>query len=121
MALFMTQLATCLYSHLLWHLVNLYYAVLSCVQCHYLLFKSPNAGCQRCKGIVFVDSIKTSLPNVVLNTTSRKTGRCYRITVSHTILMPLILRETEVVLRSNRYCCFSHCVCATPIYFINES
>lgn len=120
MALFMTQLATCLYLHVLWHPVNLYCTVLSCVL-YYLLFKSPNAGCQRCKCIVFGDSIKTSLPILVLNTTSRKTGHCYRITMWHTILMPLILRETEVVLRSNRYCCFSHCVYATPIYISNKS
>lgn len=79
---FMTQLATRLYSRLLWHPVNLYHTVLSCVQCHYLLFKSSSVGCQRCKCIVFVDSIKTSL--LVLNTTSRKTGRCYQITMCAT-------------------------------------
>lgn len=71
--------------------------------------------------LFLVTRSKTSLANLVLNTTSRKTGRCFRITMWHTILMPLILREMEVVLRSNRYCCFSHCVYATPIYIINES
>lgn len=116
---FMTQLATRLYSRLLWHPVNLYYTVLSCVQCHYLLFKSSSAGCQRCKCIVFGDSIKTSLPNLVLNTTSRKTGRCYQITMCHTIRMPLIQRSYCAA--RNRHCCFSHCVYSTPICFINVS
>lgn len=41
-------LPTSLHSRLFWQPVNLYYSVLSCIQCHYLLFKSCNAGCLRC-------------------------------------------------------------------------
>ncbi len=116
-------LPTRLHARLFWQPVNLYYNVLSCIQCHYFLFVITQCWLFKmsCLGVVFVYSIQTWLPNLVLNVTSRKDVRCaIRLQRGTLFWWHWSWRRWRPCSADwNRYCSFSHCVYATLIYIIN--